>query len=345
MIERQVQKIIISPLFKQFYKYINNWYISFQYGGLVHLSGNYKEIKIQMLIFGKISGKMKKLFVCFFAIFLIVISGCSHKSRDNHIKVMTLNLRYDNPDDSIFSWPKRAPMVCKFIINEKPDIFGMQEVLWNQYQVLDSALFDYSSVGVGRIDGVREGQMNPVFFRKEKYDMVRNITFWLSDSIDVAGSKGWGATLPRIVTWLELVDKNTHKHFFFFNTHFSNDSDSARLMSSKILLREVDKIADGYPFVITGDFNMSPTSMGYSILTGPDESIPLLKDSYVITEKWPSGPVYTFNGFSDKPKTARIDYIFVKNGMRVLDYKTVIKKEKGIFISDHWPVEATVSIE
>jgi len=116
-------------------------------------------------------------------------------------------------------------------------------------------------------------------------------------------------------------------------------------MSSKILLNEVNKIAEGYPFIITGDFNMPPTSTGYSILTGPDESVPLIKDSYVITEGRPMGPVYTFNGFSDKAKTARIDYIFVRNGMKVLEYKTVMKKENGIYISDHWPVEAVISID
>ena len=78
--------------------------------------------------------------------------------------------------------------------------------------------------------------MNPVFFRKDKFDMVRTITFWLSDTPEVPGSMGWGASLPRIVTWMELVDKNSHEHFFYFNTHFAHDSDSARIMSSKILL-------------------------------------------------------------------------------------------------------------
>ena len=309
------------------------------------LNDNYKVIKLQMIIFDKKSVKMKNLLICLTVILLIVFSGCSHRPVENDIKVITLNVRYDNPEDSINAWPKRATQMCNFIINEKPDILGMQEVLWHQYQVLDSVLIDYSSVGVGRNDGAREGEMNPVFFRKEKFDMVRNITFWLSDSPEVAGSIGWGASLPRIVTWMELVNKNSHKHFFFFNTHFAHDSDSARLMSSRILLKEVNKITEGSPFIISGDFNMPPTSTGYSILTGPDESVPLLKDAYVITEKRPLGPVYTFNGFSDKSKTARIDYIFVRNGMKVLDYKTVIKKEHGIFISDHWPVEAVVSFK
>jgi hypothetical protein len=31
--------------------------------------------------------------------------------------------------------------------------------------------------------------------------------------------------------------------------------------------------------------------------------------------------------------------------MNVLDYSTLIKKEHGIYISDHWPVEAVVSLK
>jgi len=288
---------------------------------------------------------MKKLLIYFIVIFFYILTGCSNESEKNAIKVMTMNVRYDNSSDSINAWPNRASQVCNFIIKEKPDILGMQEVLLRQYEVIDSVLTDYTSIGVGRDDGARAGEMNPVFFRKERFDMVRTITFWLSDTPEIPGSKGWGASLPRIVTWMELVDKNRHEHFFYFNTHFAHDSDSARIMSSKVLLNEVEKIAEGFPFIITGDFNMLPTSAGYAILTGPAESVPLLKDSYTISEKRPLGPAFTFNGFSDKPGTGRIDYIFVKNGMKVLDHSTVIKKEHGIYISDHWPVEAVVSIK
>jgi endonuclease/exonuclease/phosphatase family metal-dependent hydrolase len=289
--------------------------------------------------------KMKKQLICLFSILILLLAGCSRGSDKYKIKVMTLNVRYDNPRDSINAWPNRASQVCNFIISQKPDILGMQEVLWHQYEVLDSALQDYISTGVGRDDGAREGELNPVFFRKDRFDLVRTITFWLSATPEIPGSKGWGASLPRIVTWMELVEKTNHVHFFFFNTHFAHDSDSARIMSSKILLEEVSKIAVGFPFIITGDFNMLPTSTGYSILTGPAESVPLLRDSYIISERKPSGPAYTFNGFSNEPGRGRIDYIFVKNGMKVLDHTTVIKKEKGIFLSDHWPVIATVSIK
>lgn len=288
---------------------------------------------------------MKHCLYSFLLLFLFISWGCSHRSEKKAIKVLTLNIRYENPHDSLNAWPARVSMMCRFIKTEKPDVFGMQEVLLSQYDVLDTYLKDYESVAVGRSDGGKEGEMNPVFYRKDKFDIARSKTFWLSNSPDSAGSKAWGSSLPRIVTWAELVDRKTHDHFFFFNTHFSHDSDSARTMSARLLLFKVDSIAAGFPFIITGDFNMTPSSKGYGILTGPAESVPLLSDAFNISEKKPTGPTYTANGFSDKPRTGRIDFIFVRNGMRVFEHKTTAKKERKIFISDHWPVEAVVSLK
>ena len=54
------------------------------------------------------------------------------------------------------------------------------------------------------------------------------------------------------------------------------------------------------------------------------------------------GKAITFNGFSDKKKEERIDYIFVRSGMEVNWHRTVKIKQGDIFISDHWPVIAGV---
>ncbi len=288
---------------------------------------------------------MKKILNCFTVILLVFLAGYSCKSNNDSVKVMTLDVRYDNPGDSSNTWNERASLLCNFIANEKPDIIGMQEVLWKQYEVLDSVLRDYASIGVGSEDGIKEGEMSPIFYRKDKYGMVRNITFWLSDTPNLQGSIAWGSSVPRIVTWMELVDKNSHEHFFLFNTHFAHDSDTARSMSSSLLLDSLERITSGFPFIVTGDFNMLPASPEYKLLTGPSESIPLLKDSYTISEKRPSGPAYTFNGFSDKTGTRRVDYIFVRNGMKVLDHNTIVKKERGVFISDHWPVISNIGFK
>ena len=276
---------------------------------------------------------------------LLSLTACSGNSEKNAVKVMTLNVRFDNPRDSLNAWPKRESLVIDYILDSKPDLLGMQEVLLHQYAALDSALTDYISIGVGRNDGARSGEMNPVFFRKDRFDLVRSKTFWLSSTPDLPGSMGWGASLPRIVSWMELVDKKNHEHLYFFNTHFAHDSDSARVMSSQILLHSVDSIANGFPFVITGDFNMPPSSTGYSILTGPNESVPLIEDSFEVSDKKPTGPQDTFNGFSDNNNSGRIDYIFIRSGLKVLEHTTEVKKFHDVYISDHWPVQAMVSIE
>ncbi len=276
---------------------------------------------------------------------MVLLSGCKNNSDTDILRVMTLNVRYDNPEDSINTWSRRVHIVSNFLKNEKPDLLGMQEVLANQYDYLDSVLTDYNSVGIGRNDGAKEGEMSPVFFRKERFELIRTKTFWLSGTPDIAGSKSWGAGLPRIVTWVELSEKNNHEHFYFFNTHFAHDSDSARIMSSRLLLQKVDSIASGFPFVITGDFNMFISSKSYDILTGPYESIPLLTDTYAVSDKRPVGPAYTYNGFAESTSSGRVDYIFVRTGMKVLEHRTFIRKEHGIYISDHWPVMAEVSLK
>lgn len=275
----------------------------------------------------------------------LTATACNKKNDPDILKVITLNLRYDNPHDSLNAWSYRSHIVNGFFKNEKPDLIGMQEVLVNQYIFLDSVLSDYSSVAVGRSDGSKGGEMNPVFFKKDRFDLIRTKTFWLSDKPEVAGTQAWGANLPRIVTWVELSEKTSLKHFYFFNTHFAHDSDSARILSSQLLLNRVDSITGGFPFVITGDFNMLISSRGYDILTGPFESIPLLNDTYAVTEKRPVGPAYTFNGFSEETSAGRIDYIFVRNGMKVLEHRTFIKKDHNIYISDHWPVMARISLK
>lgn len=288
---------------------------------------------------------MKRLYFLPVFFLLVLLPGCKKKSNVDILKVMTFNIRYDNHRDSVNAWPNRAAFLCRFLKDEEPDLIGMQEVLAHQYDYIDSVMTGYSSVGVGRSDGAKKGEMNPVFFKKERFDLIRTKTFWLSDTPDVAGTKAWGANLPRIVTWVELSEKTTSEHFYFFNTHFAHDSDSARILSSGLLLNRVDSIADGFPFVVTGDLNMLISGKGYEILTGPYESVPLFTDTYAVSEKRPTGPAYTFNGFSDSTSAGRIDYIFVKTDMKVLEHRTYIRKEHGVYISDHWPVMATVSLK
>ncbi len=61
---------------------------------------------------------MKKIVLYSFVVLSFVYSGCSRKSGEYEMKVMTLNIRYDNPDDSANAWPARASIVSNFLKDE-----------------------------------------------------------------------------------------------------------------------------------------------------------------------------------------------------------------------------------
>jgi len=271
-------------------------------------------------------------------VFSILFFSCAPKD-DRAIDVMSLNIRLDTPVDSANAWPHRAAIVAGFVNDRIPDLLGMQEVLWHQYQYLDAALIGYGSVAAGRDDGLQRGEACPVFYRLGRFDKIASGTFWLSATPEVPGSIGWGAALTRIATWVRLYDRTGQDTLLYLNTHFDHISDSARLMSSGVLLERVKELAGDNDFILTGDFNAVPESMAIARMKEGGLAV----DSYLITETPPTGESYTFNGWSDEPGDRRIDYIFVRSGMKVLSHATHRVIENGVFISDHWPVTATVA--
>ena len=267
---------------------------------------------------------------------ILVVSCRTEESID--IDVITFNIRFDNPRDSINAWPNRAPLVAGFINDQIPDLLGMQEVLWHQYLYLDSALTGYGSVAAGRDDGMQQGEACPVFYRLGRFSPVASGTFWLSATPDLPGSVGWGAALTRIATWVSLYDKTVKDTLLYMNTHFDHISDSARVMSSGVLLEKLKELAGDNNFVITGDFNAPPESLAIARMTEGGYAV----DSHTVSETPPAGETYTFNGWKDTAGEGRIDYVFVRNGMKVLSHETFKIIEDGVFISDHWPVKTRV---
>ena len=272
---------------------------------------------------------------------ILLTTACSNDL--SSLDIISLNIRYDNPRDGKNAWPYRKEMVVDFLDSLDADIFGLQEVLFHQYSYIDSLLPEYGSVFAGRDDGIRRGEMAPVFYDKNRFECMDHNTFWLSETPEIPGSKGWGAALPRIVSWVELSDKRTGKEIFFFNTHFSHMSDSARLMSSKILAERVMEISGDNEFIITGDFNMLPESGAYLALAGGENNT--IKDSYHLSNSDPEGADYTYNGFDDEPGEGRIDYIFVRAGIQVDSFRIIELRKGDLFLSDHWPVRARLNLK
>jgi endonuclease/exonuclease/phosphatase family metal-dependent hydrolase len=278
--------------------------------------------------------------------FFSLVIGLSLVAQVSNLKVMTFNIRYNNPGDSIYSWANRRDMVVDVIRTYKPDIIGIQEALKDQVTDLQNMLKDYSWFGVGRDDGKDGGEFNPVFYRKDRFDKPTGSTFWLSETPDIPGSRSWNAACNRIVTWIKFMDKPSGTQMFLYNTHFDHMSELAREKSAGLLLSRIEQISGSCPLLVTGDFNSTDTSKTYSILTN-SSSGGSLKDPRKFNLKIPSEPSFSFIGFPWHPENGNlIDFIFLKNDkyFKVKKYQIITDNKKGKYPSDHLPVMVEIGV-
>ena len=247
--------------------------------------------------------------------------------------IISYNIRYDNNWDIENSWKIRRNKISQILVQYSPSIIGIQEGLLNQVQYIDSSLIDYDYVGVGRDDGKKKGEFCAIYFDTTRYVLLKNSTFWLSETPDTI-SVGWDAALERICTYGLFKDRITKEEFWVFNTHFDHIGVVAREKSSELILKRINKINHrSLPVILMGDFNSIPNS-------SPVKEIKTeLSDALQISLEKLQGPRGTFNGFNeDLPIEKRIDYIFT-NDLKVLSYTHINDRlNNNRHISDHLPV-------
>jgi endonuclease/exonuclease/phosphatase family metal-dependent hydrolase len=283
---------------------------------------------------------MKKLFYLFFALAFL---SCNSEPID--VNVMSFNVRYDNPGDSLNSWQYRKDVAAQIIKDQNIDILGAQEVLINQMNDLRERLPEFVSVGVGRVDGKEEGEFSALFYNKNRFTEVESGYFWLSETPEVAGSKGWDGACERVATWAKLKDKASGKEVFAMNTHLDHVGKVARQEGVTLLLQRATELAKGTPVILTGDFNARPESDVIKHVTSLETQGHLIDSRIVAKEVL--GLEGTFHDFGryDLDVEGRIDYIFVSDGVTVNKYESIPAKLNGIYLSDHTPIVAHLSIK
>lgn len=285
---------------------------------------------------------MKKILILF-AITLGLIACKKNEPLD--LTIMSFNIRYDNPADSINNWQYRKDVAAQTIKNNNIDIVGTQEVLHNQIVDLKDRLPEYTQIGVGRQDGKEAGEYSAIFYKKNKFTEVKSGTFWLSEDTQAVGQKGWDAACERVATWAVLKDIKTEKSFFVLNTHFDHMGQIARRESAKLILSKANELSNNLPIIITGDFNATPNSEVIQIITDTTHVNHLTHTKTIAAET--AGTDWTFHGFDKVPLENRefIDYIFVKGDIKVNKHEVLDEKLNDIFVSDHKPVVAKIVIQ
>jgi endonuclease/exonuclease/phosphatase family metal-dependent hydrolase len=275
-----------------------------------------------------------------FILFLFGIMSLTGLSQT--VTVMSYNIRMDTKADGVNQWGNRIEKVTDLIKKHNPDLFGVQEALHNQMMDLQNNLPDYQFVGVGRDDGKEKGEYSAIFYKKDKFEVLKQNTFWLSETPTIPGSKSWDAAITRVVTFAVVKEKSSGKSFIYANTHFDHIGKEARKNSAntiKHLLLDFMKDYKAIPVLVSGDFNSEPTAEPYlNMIDGKELQLTDARPGTDVTG--------TFCGFEvGKIECRTIDYIFHSPQWKASNYKVIQENDGKYYPSDHLPVMATFTLK
>ena len=276
---------------------------------------------------------MRNLFALFLAA-LMMLPQTVHAKKENEgtegLKVMSYNIRLGSANDGTNSWSLRYTATGDMLEDQAPDVFGVQEALDYQVRYINE-MCGYEYVGVGRENGKKEGEHMAIFWNKKSVSMLKWGTFWLSETPQKP-SKGWDAACFRTATWALMKDKKTGKKFYFVNTHLDHEGKEAQKNGLKLIVDRIGEInPEGYPMVLTGDFNMKPDDPNLAEL---DSKMQSTRKIAAVTDNHD-----TYNGWGRG--SGIIDYIYVSGFSSCPEYQTVVKRyQDRKFVSDHYPVSA-----
>jgi len=276
---------------------------------------------------------MKRVFVLLSVLAMLLPFSLIARNPIEELKVMSYNIRMGIAKDGTNSWEFRHPATIEMLKDQQPDIFGVQEAFEFQIKFIEEYCRNYKSVGVGRDDGKKKGEYMSIFWNKKRVKLIKWGTFWLSETPDMP-SKGWDAHCMRTATWALMKDKKTGRKFYYVNTHLDHKGKEAQKNGLKLIVDRIESInPQGYPMVLTGDFNIKPDNKA---LTDLDARMQSARKVAAVTDSH-----NTFNGWSVKPTDMIIDYIYISGFSACPEYKTVTKKYADRpFVSDHYPIFA-----
>lgn len=273
-------------------------------------------------------------------VLVVLLISTTFTLKAQQMTIGSFNIRFDNPRDTGNLWKDRAPVVSNLIRFHDFDVLGVQEALANQLNDISGALPEYARYGKGRDDGKDGGEHSSIFYKTDRFRLVKSGDFWLSETPDIPG-KGWDVTCcNRICSWVLLEDLKTRKRFYTFNVHFDHQAVIARRESSKLMLRKIKEIAGDAPVLLTGDLNGNRESEWYKTLANSG----LISDLYEKV-KFPYANNSSANGFRTPKGQAVIDHVFSTKHFAAKKWGILTDTYYGKFPSDHFPILAEVELQ
>jgi endonuclease/exonuclease/phosphatase family metal-dependent hydrolase len=250
--------------------------------------------------------------------------------------VMSYNVKISG--DGLRAVEKRAPLIVNTVKEKAPDSVGFQETDKNWVELIAEMMPEYAYVAEYREDGIEKGESSAIFYLKDKYELIEEGHFWLSETPDEP-SKGWDAACERICSYAILRDKETGFVYAHFNAHLDHVGSVAPTKSIELLSAKIAEIAPDIPVVLTGDFNLSEGSENYNNLLTCG-----LKDTKYLADKYDDHA--TYHGYHVVSLTTKpIDYIFVNGYVSAVESSKI---DSGfvdhILASDHFPITVKLTL-
>lgn len=260
---------------------------------------------------------------------------------DKTLRIGTYNIQYRNPQ-----WEeKRLPALERLLAQYDYDVFGSQEPYRTQIDDMMEMDFNGRKFGdvydfVGRVVTDKDGDMNnhynPIFFKKERLELLDWGLEWFTDA---PGKAGFGAYSSRQCCWAHFRDKATGKEFFCLNSHPDHLGVESREQASAILINLVKRISGGLPCFLSGDFNADEDSRSYKMLL----ECGFLDDSLLAAYDPINAEYFSMSHYKPmstvKKSGKHIDHVFyTPHASKILSWELITYSYNDYFGSDHLPI-------
>ncbi len=263
------------------------------------------------------------------------------------VTVMSFNVRVSTGNDGNNSWANRRKAFKPMLSAYNPMVLGTQETRRDQMQYLVGQWTNYNVIGVGRVTGkpytdnsTGSDEFVPIWYDKNRIELLNSGNFWLSNNIDTPNSKFPGGAHPRVCTWGHFRHKSTGKEFMYFNTHIDvNCADDVPGKQMEVLADRITRLnTKNLPVLCTADFNKETDDVPNIFSSFRTIGLKNLR-SYC--EEGFTDHNDTYNNWGNSHKT--VDHIYYM-GMEPYKFKTVIESYANVpFISDHYPISGTLN--
>ncbi|CAG9327760.1 unnamed protein product [Blepharisma stoltei] len=243
-------------------------------------------------------------------------------------------------------YEQRIPLIKRAIQEMNCDVIGVQEINYEgNKEVYITPDYDFKFSPLAESMGPWNVNEIPEAYRWLEGFRIDGNAFLVKPKIKVL-AEGFHQYLDNLRNAQRMKIRVKDQEIWIVNTHLDWQSDESRVKEIEELLDWIKPMMD-FPIVITGDFNATPDSEVYRLLSEkfqsalysmngkePDKTYPSeLLDHEEIMRTWH----YELLG----PKVPRVyDYIWFRN-IKLKDAKVINSIKEGLFCpSDHYPLVA-----